>query len=623
MSPIDTIATTRRRFTAGSAGLMAALLSGATLPGQLSAQEEGGAVFNAAWPYADPPTGHFNVFGSGAIMAPPNIYGDMVWLPFGLYTWTTQEWMPLMATNWGFVADGSTALPAEPEDPQNLVGLGLLEEGATTFQIRLREGATWSNGDPFVAQDVLTTFSVMRLLNNVVWNYLESVEALDDHTVNFVMHTPSTVVQRYVLRTSPQATALYGEWATQVDEIIAGGATVDDPEALQLLDRFNQFRPEEVIASGPFTIDIPSITNAEMTLVRNESAWNADQVPFDAILNFNGQDDSINAIILSGDVDYATQSFTPAVEDELVNNGQRIIRPPVYTGPALLFNYGRYPQLMDKRVRQAMAHVIDRAENGFVALGESGVPAEYMAGISEATIDTWLDESTLESLNRYEYDTDAATALLEEAGWTMDGDRWVMADGTPAEFEILIPVESPDWSAAGMNAGEQLTAFGIPCEIRAVPVAQQSADTNAGEFDISVRYWGNSSNPHPHFSFTQSFFNHNTHAAQGQGMQFPLVQETEVAGEVDIEALTIESAAGLDEEAQLETIATVCQVYNELLPNIPLFERYGNNSVLEGVRVAEWPSDDDPIYQNSPYADGIVTMFMLRGDLQPAEGGGE
>lgn len=610
----------RRRFLGASSAITAAILSGATLPAGAGAQDST-RDFQTAWPYPVPPTGHFNVLGSGSIMGPPNIYGDMIWLPMALYTWSTQEWMPLMATNWGFIADESMVLPAEPEDPGYLTGLGLVEPDATIFQVRLREGVVWSNDEPFTSRDVLTTYSIQRLRSDVVWQYLESIEAVDDYTVNFVMKQPSTVVQRYILRMSPQSTAIYGEWATQVDEIFASGGTLDDPEARQLLDQFNEFRPSEVIASGPFTIDMDSITNAELYLVKNDQAWNADQVAFDSIRNFNGLDDSINAIILSGEIDYATQSFTPAVEQELVQTGQRIIRPPVYTGPAILFNYGRYPQFGDTRVRHAFAHVIDRQQNGFVALGESGVPVQYMSGISENTIGDWLSQEDIDALNQYPVDTDQATALLEEAGWTRDGASWVMDDGSPAQFEILIPVNSPDWSASGMDAAEQLSAFGIEVTVRAVPVAQQAVDTDLGNFDLSVRYWGNSNNPHPHFSFAQSFFNHNTLArnAGGEGMQFPLIQETEVAGEVDLEQLTLDAADGLDEEAQRENVTILAKVFNELLPSIPLFERYGNNSVLEGVRAGEWPPDEDPVYLNSPYADGIVTIFMLRGDIQPVE----
>ena len=75
----------------------------------------------------------------------------------------------------------------------------------------------------------------------------------------------------------------------------------------------------------------------------------------------------------------------------------------------------------------------------------------------------------------------------------------------------------------------------------------------------------------------------------------------------------------MDTEAQRADIAVIAKVYNDLLPRIPLWERYGNNSIIEGERSGPWPPDDDPIYQNSPYADGIVTMLMLQGRIGPAE----
>jgi hypothetical protein len=35
------------------------------------------------------------------------------------------------------------------------------------------------------------------------------------------------------------------------------------------------------------------------------------------------------------------------------------------------------------------------------------------------------------------------------------------------------------------------------------------------------------------------------------------------------------------------------------------------------VRVVAWPPDDDPLLKNSPYADGIPTMLILTGGLEP------
>jgi peptide/nickel transport system substrate-binding protein len=247
-----------------------------------------------------------------------------------------------------------------------------------------------------------------------------------------------------------------------------------------------------------------------------------------------------------------------------------------------------------------------------------------MSGMSDNLVPNWVNEDAIETLNQYANDVDAATALLEEAGWTKDGDTWTMSNGEEAKFELIFPAEFADWSAAGQDLAEQLTNFGITVEPRAVTYTQVPIDVDKGNFELGIQGWGSSTNPHPHFSYTTAFFTNNTLAINngGEGIAFPLEQTTEVAGEVDLNQLTVDSALGLDEQAQKDHLTTIAQVFNELLPKIPLFERYGNNAALEGVRVEAWPADDDPILKNSPYADGIPTMLMLTGDLQPAGGGG-
>jgi peptide/nickel transport system substrate-binding protein len=357
-----------------------------------------------------------------------------------------------------------------------------------------------------------------------------------------------------------------------------------------------------------------------MTLVKNETGYLADTVGYDRIVNYNGETDTISAVVLSGDVDYATHGFAPATELEFENQGIRVLRPPIYSGPALLMNFAEFGDTLgNPLVRLAIAHAVNREQNGTVSLADSGIGVQYMTGISDNLIPNWINEDAVSTFNQYEYDQEGAAALLEEAGWTMEGDVWIMNNGEEARFELMFPAEYADWSAAGTDLAEQLTNFGIVVEPRAVTYTQVPIDVNQGNFQMAIQGWGSSTNPHPHFSYTTAFFTNNTLAQNdgGEGIAFDLNQETEVAGEVDINQLVVESALGLDEQAQIDNLTTIAQVFNELLPKIPLFERYGNNAALEGVRVAEWPADDDPILANSPYADGIPTMLMLTGELPP------
>src|SRR5207248_1666398 len=98
--------------------------------------------------------------------------------------------------------------------------------------------------------------------------------------------------------------------------------------------------------------------------------------------------------------------------------------------------------------------------------------------------------------------------------------------------------------------------------------------------------------PHPHFSFDADIFVDNTKIPPG--MSFPLKQKT-AAGDIDLEKTVVDSAAGLDENAQKALVSKAALAFNELLPVIPIYERYGNNPTAEGVRVKGWPADGDPI----------------------------
>ena len=101
-------------------------------------------------------------------------------------------------------------------------------------------------------------------------------------------------------------------------------------------------------------------------------------------------------------------------------------------------------------------------------------------------------------------------------------------------------------------------------------------------------------------------------------MAFPLKQTTDALGDVDLEQLVVNAPLGLDEAAQKNSVTTAAIAFNELMPMIPLFERYGNNPALDGVRVKAWPADSDPIILNAPYGDNFTIMLLLTGQLTPA-----
>jgi peptide/nickel transport system substrate-binding protein len=276
-----------------------------------------------------------------------------------------------------------------------------------------------------------------------------------------------------------------------------------------------------------------------------------------------------------------------------------------------------------KEFRQAVAYAIDRAENGQIAMAESGVPVELMTGMSDNFSDMWLSDEVKAQLNTYDYDPDKAEELLTGIGFTRDSDGvWLDDNGERIEVEFLFQAEFADWSAAAKNACEQLTSFGIACTGRSITFTQFDPEVKDGKFELASLTWG-SGNPHPQFSYNDDFRRYNE-ALSGvgdptkPGMSFPMVVETDAAGEVDINALIDAAGTGADMEAQSEAIGQLALTFNELLPMVPLWERYGNNPAPSRF-AAGWLPDDDPIYKNSPYADSFVIIQILDGTLGPAQ----
>lgn len=582
--------------------VMSACAAPAAAPGAAPAGEEaaapaaGGGEFHIAWPYDVAPKGHWNTFVTNGIFN-GSPYQSLMEPPLFYYMWADASWMPIAGESFEWVDD-------------------------VTLRVKLPAGAVWSDGSAYTAKDVADTFAIYRLLNTAAWkDHLAEVTAVDDTTVDFILREPSTVAIRRLLRDAAiHASSTYGEWAQKVNDLVAAGKTIEDQEWKDLLAQFNEFRPEDMVVLGPYKIDPASITEAQMVINKVPTSFMADLVKFDRLVNFNGETPVVTPLVLSGDVDYATHGFPPATEKEYINLGIRILRAPNYNGPALYLNHAVAP-FDKKEVRQALAYAIDRNENGVVALGDSGRAAIDMSGFSDNLAANWLTEDTVAKLNKYEFDRAKAEEILTGLGWTRDSDNvWMDETGKRMEFELTAPAEYADWAGAAENLAQQLTDFGIKTAFRGVTYTQHPLDVQDGNFQMAIRDWAAGS-PYPQFAFNTNFRVYNQ-AMSGigdptkKGISFPMTQQTDVLGEVDLATMVANSTLGNDVDAQKAIINDLALAYNELLPQIPLWERYGNNPAWE-TRVTGWPADGDPVFQNGTYNDPFVIVLMLTGKLQP------
>lgn len=150
--------------------------------------------------------------------------------------------------------------------------------------------------------------------------------------------------------------------------------------------------------------------------------------------------------------------FTKQTDTEFFKNNFQKFRYPAFVYTYMGFNL-KHPWFKDKRVRQAIAHAIDKDEIVDVVLFGLGSPAT-----GPYVPNTWAYNP---NVKKYEYDIEKAKKLLKEAGWEdTDGDGIVDKDGTPFEFTILTNMENSLRKNTATIIQWQLSKIGIKINIR-------------------------------------------------------------------------------------------------------------------------------------------------------------
>jgi len=568
------------------------VLASATVSAQEEAPE---GVWLGTWPYRLMPDHHLNAYADGGPNTNlGNVYREMVELAPAYYLWATNEYVPVLAESWGFVDDN------------------------TAYEITLQEGLVWSNGSAIDADDVITTYALGRLIGWTQFDFVGEIEKVDDLTVRFnFTGEPSLLAEQLILREPIAADDTYGEWAQQALDLFATDADSESEEWLALLEEVRQYRPEEYVASGPYTYSLDDVGDSFMTLSWQPNSIYSDTVEFGEIRLWAGETDATTALVLSGEIAHSTNVYPPAAVDSFQAEGLEIVTIPRGYGPAMLFNWNVSP--WDQvEVRQAVALVIERDQNAFLTNGLGGTGTDFMAGVLDGNVGAMLPEEVITELDGYEFDTDRASALLESVGYTRNGDGiWVDADGNALGGEWIFPAEFADFAGATQDAISQLNDFGFEIEARALPWQEVPDAIREGNFELTVWSWGAGS-PFAARHFANPLQRWTTDLDVEQvGLGIPMAEYPYDGGTVNLEEMINSINVGLDTEAQRERAGEVAMIVNQTMPYIPLniilsAEPF-NTSLISGL-----PEADDPLLLNPTGRDHFIKWYIWTGVLGPA-----
>jgi peptide/nickel transport system substrate-binding protein len=356
----------------------------------------------------------------------------------------------------------------------------LAESGEWTsdnvYQVKVRQGVTWSDGAPFTAADVKATYDIAQdapVSISPVWQFLGSVEQVDDYTLNFVFDEP--LYQRWsnYLYTTPIISKAHWE-GKSVEEITSG--INEHPEC-----------------TGPYTAE--SMDQTKVVWAKRDGWWATDVYGFDPkpkwivdIVN-SGNNNVALGMVLQGQFDL-NNNFLPGISN-LVEGGygvQTYYPDPPYHLSAntawLLLNHTKKP-MDDPAFRRAVAFAIDTSQIVQVVYANMVLPANPTGLLP--TWDEYIDPAAVDEMG-FSYDPEQAKAILAEAGYTdVDGDGFVEApDGSKIELQINNPNGWTDWMESNRVIVNGLQAVGINAQSNFPDFPAYLDARNQGTFDMMI-----------------------------------------------------------------------------------------------------------------------------------------
>ncbi|PSR18427.1 peptide ABC transporter substrate-binding protein [filamentous cyanobacterium CCP3] len=339
---------------------------------------------------------------------------------------------------------------------------GIAADG-TTVTWTLRPDVTWSDGEPFTADDVVFTFEFIR--NPVVaaataqyYEGVKSVEAIDDYTVKIPFATPTPawslpftgqtglILPRHIFEehngpSARDALANLQPVGTGPYQAVGfeSGTVVYEPNPSYWGGRPSFQRVELVGGLAPYAAAREVLQTNEADFAHNL------QVEAEALSELETD--------ASGHV---THLFGAQVERIMLNFANPFARTEdgERSSPNL-----PHPYFSDLRVRQAINLAIDRDTIAKELYGSAGKPT---AQLLVAPLD-YQSEAIA-----YTYDLEQAKALLDEAGWVdTNGDGLREKDGVPLEVLFQAAV-NPVRQKTQTIVSDSLTELGVDVQISRV-----------------------------------------------------------------------------------------------------------------------------------------------------------
>lgn len=327
---------------------------------------------------------------------------------------------------------------------------------------RLREGVTWHDGKPFTSADVafsaLEVWEPLQNLGRVVFANLEAVETPDAATAVFRFSKPTPL--QLIRNALPVVSSVIPKHIYEGTDIAANPANT------------------QLVGTGPFKL-AEYKPGEYYRLTRNEAYWDKAAPKLDEIV-FRVLPDraAAGAALEAEEIQLAAFSAVPLADLDRISKvpGLKVITKgyEALTYQLVVEINHRRKELADLKVRQAIAHAIDKTFVvdtiflGYAAASTGPVP-KNAPEFYDADVPT------------YAFDVAKANVLLDEAGYAKG------ANGTRFSLKLRPAPYFNETRQFGDYLRQALAAIGIDAEIvNADAAAHQKAVYTDHDFDLAV-----------------------------------------------------------------------------------------------------------------------------------------
>jgi len=448
---------------------------------------------------------------------------------------------------------------------------------ANTYELKVREGMTWSDGQPITAADVKFTFELGQqytaLWFSPMWTgtqkYLDSVNQIGNYYVLFNFTDP-----------------LYQEWGNNLYNIPIVPKHLWEGRTEEEITIGANANP---VGSGAYMYDTHS--SDRNVWVRNDNWWATSLLGWTPApkrivdIRFSSNNVALGSVI-KGDILDLSNNFLPGVAT-LAQKGYVSTYFPaapymLSANTAVLFLNTTKPPMDDPAFRKAMAYAIDVdsiVNVAYANLVAAASPTGLLPSLSK-----YADAAVVASLG-WTYDPAQAAAILAAAGYVdLDGDGLVEApDGSAIALEVTCPFGWTDWMESISVISDSCKAAGINIEDVTPDYGAWNTGLQSGTFDMTLNNWAALSNTP--WTLYNLLFRHPIQA-QMQSGNFGRYDNQTVFDLVD--ALAEVSTTNV---TQMQTVCS--QIQTIMLTEVPMIPLWYNGMWAQWSNAVwtNWPTD--------------------------------